>query len=227
MAVRLRRRGASPASSAFASSSCYLVLAAAPFPLGTLPWTEPIAELWSDLFVPPTVWMAEHLFGLGDLVVEFNGSGDRTLDYLLVLDILVLATLATIAWSLSQRRPDNHEQSAQARVIRNAFDVDQMTVDGQLLALGERSPLRWRTVSFRTKSMRIQFADRRVEVYQLSDETTIPMTLNLRRFGEPEGTTRGTLDLRADATGHIVEGSFEERRSGRTSCSSTRATHPS
>ena len=35
------------------------------------------------------------------------------------------------------------------------------------------------------------------------------MTMKVRRFGEPEGTTRGTLELRPDATGYAVEGSFE------------------
>ena len=106
---------------------------------------------------------------------------------------------------LTQREPG-------AVAVRNAFDVDEMTVDGRLLPMRERSPLRWRTVAFRTRSMRVQFMDGRVEVYQLSDETTIPMTLDVRRLGEPEGTNRGTLQLRPDATGYVVEGTFEGKK---------------
>jgi hypothetical protein len=104
------------------------------------------------------------------------------------------------------------QQSPQAHAIRNAFDVDEMTVDGRPIPMNERSPLRWRTVSFRTRSMRVQLMDGRVEVYQLSDETTIPMTRELRRFGEPEGTNRGTLQLGPDATGYVVEGTFEGKK---------------
>jgi uncharacterized membrane protein YphA (DoxX/SURF4 family) len=92
---------------------CFLVIANAPFPLGVLPWTETAVEPWDWLFEVSATWLAEHVLGLGAIAVEFNGSGDRTFDYIATAEVIALAIAAAAIWSLVQRRARNHERLLQ------------------------------------------------------------------------------------------------------------------
>lgn len=81
----------------------YFVLYNLPFPLEYIPFTDwlvgPYLELWQAL-VPR---VGKHVFGVSITVVT-NGSGDTTYDYVLTFCYAVLATVATLAWTLLDRK---------------------------------------------------------------------------------------------------------------------------
>ncbi|HYU35388.1 MAG TPA: hypothetical protein VEW48_24815, partial [Thermoanaerobaculia bacterium] len=86
----------------------YLVLYNLPFPLKAIPWageiiTKPYQDLWNGL-VP---WAGKHLLGL-DVTVRHNGSGDKTFDYVQVLCFLILAVVATVVWTVLDRKRPEH-----------------------------------------------------------------------------------------------------------------------
>jgi hypothetical protein len=90
---------------------CYFVLYSVPFPLGSLPWTEKVGELQQKLLDPMVLWVGPNLLGIDDpIATEFNGSGDRTYDYVLVFCLLMLAVAATVIWSLIDRRARRYER---------------------------------------------------------------------------------------------------------------------
>jgi hypothetical protein len=62
----------------------------------------PLTGLW-HLIVP---WVAVHVFHLSGPVLQYRptGSGDTTLDYIQNLCILVIAVVATLIWSLADRK---------------------------------------------------------------------------------------------------------------------------
>lgn len=368
---------------------CFFLLMNAPFPLGVLPWTEKVNEAVYWPFKVPAVWLAEHVLGLRQIAVEFNGSGDRILDYLVTAEVLALAILAATIWSLARRRARDHERLLQwlrlylrfvlawtmvvyglakvfvsqfpipsevqlartygesspmnllwtfmgasrpytiaaglmevvggvllfwrrtvtlgalvligvlgnvvllnfcydvpvklyssqlwltslflawpavpglvavlvtgrpvvpwrdpplftavrarrvaaalqvalaawlvgsslheiwpdpADPIQDAFEVDEMVIDGQIVASGDDSPRRWQKVTFRRRDMRIELGDRRLEVYRSTTAITSPGTLDLRFPIDSDETRRGLLDLRPDATGFVLEGSVGGKR---------------
>jgi hypothetical protein len=82
----------------------YFVLYSFPFPLGALPWTEKVGELYSKIFDPIILWVGANLLGIDyPIATEFNGSGDRTYDYVRVLCLLAMAAVATAIWTLIDR----------------------------------------------------------------------------------------------------------------------------
>jgi len=87
----------------------YFVLYCFPFPLGALPYTGKPAE-WYELGWHKVVpWVAQHWLHLAQPITIFsNGSGDTTYDYVKVLCFLVLAAVATIVWSVLDRKRTNY-----------------------------------------------------------------------------------------------------------------------
>jgi hypothetical protein len=89
----------------FRFACAYLVLYSFPFPLYYLPIpflgkpVERSFELWNTL-VP---WVGKQLFRV-DVIVQPNGSGDTTYNYVQVFCFLVLAATATLVWSLLDRK---------------------------------------------------------------------------------------------------------------------------
>jgi len=82
----------------------YLVLYNLPFPLEAIPWageiiTKPYQDLWNWL-VP---WAGKHLLGL-NVTVRHNGSGDTTYNYVQILCFLIIATVATVVWTVLDRK---------------------------------------------------------------------------------------------------------------------------
>ena len=83
----------------------YLILFILPFPLGSVPYTEALAEPYTQLWNAIIPRVGRDVLKLDyEVGVVFNGSGDRTYDYILVLCLLVLAAAATALWSLLDRR---------------------------------------------------------------------------------------------------------------------------
>jgi hypothetical protein len=83
----------------------YLILYILPFPLGSLPYTDALAAPYTMLWNTLVTWVGRHVLKLDhEIVIAFNGSGDRTYDYVQVLCVLVLALAAAAVWSLLDRR---------------------------------------------------------------------------------------------------------------------------
>jgi uncharacterized membrane protein YphA (DoxX/SURF4 family) len=87
----------------------YFFLFCFPFPLGSLPYTGKPAEWYELLWHKIVPWMAKHILHLSQPITIFtNGSGDTRYDYVKALCLLVIAALATIVWSVLDRKKENH-----------------------------------------------------------------------------------------------------------------------
>ncbi|HKQ51915.1 MAG TPA: hypothetical protein VJT74_06065 [Pyrinomonadaceae bacterium] len=83
----------------------YLLLFILPFPLGTIPYTEALAAPYTKLWDAVVPWVGRHVLGLSyEIGTVFNGSGDRTYDYVQSLCLLMLAAAAALVWSLLDRK---------------------------------------------------------------------------------------------------------------------------
>src|SRR5277367_5478580 len=54
------------------------------------------------------LWVAAHLFHATKVPVYSGGSGDKTVDWVLVFCLLILATITTTVWSIVDRKRDNY-----------------------------------------------------------------------------------------------------------------------
>ena len=88
----------------FRFAFAYLVLYMLPAPLGILPGTDwpeyKVHQLWDAL----VTFMGTRLFGLSEVATENTGSGDRMADWLKLLAIVVFSVVATLVWSIADRR---------------------------------------------------------------------------------------------------------------------------
>jgi hypothetical protein len=91
----------------FRWTCAYFFLYIFPFPLDAFPYVayavQPYAGLWNDI-VP---WVGKHVFKVAITVLP-NGSGDTTYNYVQVFCFAVLAALATVVWSLLDRKRANY-----------------------------------------------------------------------------------------------------------------------
>lgn len=87
----------------------YFGLYCFPFPLGFLPYTDKPAE-WYELGWEKVVpWVAQHWLRMAHPITTFtNGSGDTTYDYVKALCFLIIASVATIVWSVWDRKRENY-----------------------------------------------------------------------------------------------------------------------
>jgi hypothetical protein len=90
---------------AFRFAFSYFTLYCFPFPLGYFPYTNKVSQ-WYELGWHKVVpWVAAHILKLGQPITVFsNGSGDTTYDYVKVLCFFVIAAVATIMWSVLDRK---------------------------------------------------------------------------------------------------------------------------
>jgi len=88
---------------AFRFAFVYLLLFNLPFPLNVFPYVDKVAEPYNALWnwVVPRVGRA--VFHK-EVATAFNGSGDRTFDYLLVACLLLIALVITIIWTILDRK---------------------------------------------------------------------------------------------------------------------------
>jgi hypothetical protein len=85
----------------------YLALYMLPAPIGwvPIPKTEWIAEAWQSMWDAAVPWFGEHVLGMAPFERAMDtGSGDTTFDYAKVALVVVLAAIATVAWSALDRR---------------------------------------------------------------------------------------------------------------------------
>ncbi len=88
---------------AFRFAFVYLLLYNLPFPLTALPYVDKAAEFYNSFWT----WLVPRIARAAlnrDVPSVFNGSGDRTFDYLLVACLLLIALAITIIWTLFDRK---------------------------------------------------------------------------------------------------------------------------
>lgn len=129
------------------------------------------------------------------------------------LYVLVAGALAYQTIYPQWKATGQHEDvPPEARAIRNAFDVEEMTLDGLVLAPGSGDDRRWNRVSIRGQSIAIRLPGDRSELYRTSAEVKGPMTLELSRWEDPAQTRRALVDLRWDGDRLVLEGTFEGQK---------------
>jgi hypothetical protein len=88
---------------AFRFAFVYLLLYNLPFPLTALPYVDKAAEFYNSFWT----WLVPRIARAAlnrDVPSVFNGSGDRTFDYLVVACLLLIALVITIIWTLFDRK---------------------------------------------------------------------------------------------------------------------------
>lgn len=93
----------------------YFFLYLFPFPIGNLPWVDVVSTWvqngWNSL-VP---WVGKTILGIEEPInTVFNGSGDRTFDYVQVFTFFFISLIGSIIWTLADRQRINYERLNQA-----------------------------------------------------------------------------------------------------------------
>jgi uncharacterized membrane protein YphA (DoxX/SURF4 family) len=92
----------------------YFVLYLAPFPLSIIPGSWSPGALWGKLDEKLALWTETHLFGLAKPVpVVPTGSGDTMLSWASQVNWLLVAVIATVAWTLLDRRRREYSRLSQ------------------------------------------------------------------------------------------------------------------
>ena len=88
---------------AFRFAFVYLVLYNSPFPLNVFPYVDKVGAFYDSFWTWLVPRLARAVFHK-EVSTVFNGSGDRTYDFLLVACLLLIALVITIIWTLLDRR---------------------------------------------------------------------------------------------------------------------------
>jgi hypothetical protein len=81
----------------------YLLLFNLPFPLSAIPYVSKVGEFYDSIWtwlVPRVARVAFHI----EITSEFNGSGDRTFDYVFVATLLLISLAIMVIWTLFDRK---------------------------------------------------------------------------------------------------------------------------
>ena len=94
---------------AFRFVFAYLVLYDFPFLVGLVPGLDYLGKQYTALLYKIVPWVGSHILHLSNKITVFpNGSGDTTYNYVEVLCFLVVAGVATLVWSLLDRKRPNY-----------------------------------------------------------------------------------------------------------------------
>lgn len=89
---------------AFRFAIVFGALVVYPFPIGALPKTEAFAAVLNQPLEWLVGWFATAILGLPEPSTAQTGAGDTTFAYVALLVYAIVASLATLAWSLADRR---------------------------------------------------------------------------------------------------------------------------
>ena len=100
----------SPQKWGFRFIAAYLFWYIFPFPITSFSWlndlTQPINDAWNAI----SVWLGKEVLQLKQTIsTKRNGSGDKTVDYLTNLSILLVALITSIIWSIMDRKRPNYD----------------------------------------------------------------------------------------------------------------------
>lgn len=83
----------------------YFAMYAFPLALGRIPILDYVAGWWEEMWRNVVPWIAAHLLHLANPITFFPaGSGDTTYDWVRTLCLLLTAAIATILWSVLDRK---------------------------------------------------------------------------------------------------------------------------
>ena len=90
--------------------AAYLFWYIFPFPISSFSFlstlTQPINDFWNAI----SLWAGDNIFQLEQEVsTKMNGSGDKTIDYLINFSVLLIAILTTIIWSIADKKRANYD----------------------------------------------------------------------------------------------------------------------
>lgn len=114
---------------------CYLILYLCPSPtsvglLGFIPGSSPLSDLIRRGWMTVLPWFAIHVLGLSGAAVTVyrpSGTGDKTLDYVMVLALLGVAGIASLIWSVADRkRPHYQVLDSWLRLVVRYFLIYEM-----------------------------------------------------------------------------------------------------
>jgi hypothetical protein len=88
---------------AFRFAFVYLLLFNLPFPLSVFPYVDKAGELYNSIWNWMVPRVARAVFNR-EVDTVFNGSGDRTFDYLLVACLLLISLVITVIWTILDRK---------------------------------------------------------------------------------------------------------------------------
>ena len=88
---------------AFRFAFVYLLLYNLPFPLTAFPYVDKAAELYNSIWTWLVPGIARAVLNR-EISTEFNGSGDRMFDYLLVACLLLISLVITVIWTIFDRK---------------------------------------------------------------------------------------------------------------------------
>ena len=95
----------------FRFAFCYFGFYCFPFPLNILPYADVVLGWYDRLFHNSVYWFGHSLMHLPLPATEVvNGSGDTTYTYVTVLFSLAVAAIATLVWSLLDRKRANYSR---------------------------------------------------------------------------------------------------------------------
>ena len=96
----------------FVSFFCYFILYIFPFPLNFLPFGvgDQISVMSQNFWDPIALWFAKNILALKDLPSWRKGSGDRTVDYLLVPVRLAISIFISLIWFLVDLKRKNYDE---------------------------------------------------------------------------------------------------------------------
>ena len=89
---------------------------------------------------PITFWTATHVFGINRPLVYLSGTGDKTFDWVQAFCLLVLAVLATVAWSLLDTRENYFFLDGWLRVFLRLALASQMFLYGLAKIIPNQMP---------------------------------------------------------------------------------------
>lgn len=80
-------------------------------PNGVLPYSDYAFNFYIPPFHKIMVWIGKNILHLSYPITVFtNGSGDTTYDYVVIFFIVVVAVIASVAWSLIDKRTTTHKK---------------------------------------------------------------------------------------------------------------------
>jgi hypothetical protein len=88
-----------------------------PFPLSVLPELDWLTGPLHKPLEWATLWFAQAVLGLPEPAIAFNGSGDRTFDYVQLLLFATLGVIGAVVWSALDRRRSYPRLAAAAHVV--------------------------------------------------------------------------------------------------------------
>jgi len=128
---------------AFRYTFVYFLLYSFPFPLQHIPYLGGyISRYYSLLWQSVVPWVGKHILRVSyDIPIAMSGSGDKTYDWVQNFCFLTLAALATIVWSLLDRKRISYQKLHQWFTLYMRFVLaGWMIVYGAMKAIPTQMP---------------------------------------------------------------------------------------